>query len=246
VYLVNPAQFDSFSIYAPAFKPTPAVWNGAFDALSVPGVKAGFDAMSGITTSGVEITAAEETSREQSDFAPSGTGPDLVTSWRNSQDAADVQASEDLHLDFFLSPGALAQPFSVYWVGEWNTSGGYLMDGGTSGASIRRNGGNVTCEAGTDLSTSGEPTNGAPCIVRYIADDVNSSLRIEPDGAAPITASGDSGSGSINGLAIGTDSSLANQWLADIGFCQVMRKPTDGQDARIMQYLRDRFNIVHT
>ena len=71
-------------------------------------------------------------------------------------------------------------------------------------------------------------------------------MRIEPDGANVITASGDAGTGSLNGLAVGTDSALANEWLSDVALVGACEKPTDEQDERILVNLRSRFNIVHT
>ena len=171
----NYSYLNSFTIEAYGFDPRPAVSPGFFAMSDVPNMYCIADATFGVTTTGSDVDQADDQTLSGDDLTPSGAGKvELITNWRNSQESFDVQSGEDLRVTSFAIPGALSQPYTIYWVGEWNTSGGFCMDGVTTGASIRRNGSNVTVEAGTDLTTSGQPTNGTPCIIRFIADGVNS------------------------------------------------------------------------
>lgn len=166
----------------------------------------------------------------------------------NSMPAIQGAPTENLSRATFTG-GAVANPSTQYWVVESqpnNPSGNEFISFGASGRNdlFIATGRAVAIFGGAQLTTVGTLSDGIGAIIKIEFDGVSSSIRVEPDGGSVFTASGNSGSTSMNGLTIGRDNASGSfTGKTAYGLCYDKLMPAN-EDAAILSFLRNKFMII--
>jgi hypothetical protein len=118
--------------------------------------------------------------------------------------------------------------------------------------SYSRTGTNVPMLTGatTAVEAASAPSSGAPFIRVDVIDQANTSIRVEPHGAAPITATGTTGVAAYNGVVWLSRFSTTANWVGHgallIDFQGNLPSSDPTNHERRMNWLRAYYDIVHT
>lgn len=143
--------------------------------------------------------------------------------------------------------GSQPYPTSVYIVVETPSSWSgnqYVFSGPTRNDVLFDSSGNVTIAAGGGLTTSSAVGTSTLAVVRAIFNNTSSSIRVEPNGASVITASGAAGSSDLDGIHIGGLTVIAS-FLGKIGPLVIVDGELSSEnDDLLLTWMRDQYGIV--